>query len=116
MAAPQEVASVWRHHFANDFDHCIRKFPVENLANSLQEVQTQVQNCDTGDVTVVTRACDKTQQDEEAACDPDAQVEPCFLDWVDELSKVAGTMRSGKAIGVDSIPPEACRVADNAYW
>ena len=30
------------------------------------------------------------------------QVEPCFLDWVDELSQVASTMRAGKAIGVDA--------------
>ena len=56
----------------------------------------------------------KTQQDE-AACDPVAQVEPCFVDWVDELSQVAGTMRSGKALGVDSIRLEACRVAGKAY-
>ena len=33
----------------------------------------------------------------------------------DELSQVASTMRTGKAIGVDSIPPEACRVAGRAY-
>ena len=37
------------------------------------------------------------------------------MDWVDELSQVAGTTRSGKAIGVDSIPPEACRVAGKGY-
>ena len=35
---------------------------------------------------------------------------------MDELSQVAGTIRSGKAIGVDSIPPEVCRVARNDYW
>ena len=33
----------------------------------------------------------------------------------DELSQVASTTRTGKAIGVDSIPPEACRVAGRAY-
>ena len=43
-------------------------------------------------------------------------LQPCFWDWVDELSQVAGTIRSGNAIGVDSIPPEVCRVARNAYW
>ena len=113
---PQEEASVWRHHFAKDFDHRIKTVPFENLANSLQEIRTQVQTCDTSEGTLVTPACnsmqeirtdtrkDKTQQDE-AACDPVAQVEPCCLDWVDELSQVAGTMRSDKEIGVVSIPP-----------
>ena len=38
------------------------------------------------------------------------------MDWVDELSQVASTMRAGKSIGVDSIPPEACRVAGKVYW
>ena len=33
----QEVASVWRHQFAKDFDHRIRTVPFENLVNSLQE-------------------------------------------------------------------------------
>ena len=95
VTTPQEVASVWRHHFAKDFDHRIKTVPFENLANSLQEIQTQVQNCDTGESTLVTPACDRTQQDE-AACDPIAQVEQCFLDWVDELSQVAGTTRSAR--------------------
>ena len=63
----------------------------------------------------MTPASEKTQQDE-AACDPVAQVEPCFLDWVDELSQVTGTICSGKAIGVDSIPPEASRTAGKPYW
>ena len=118
---------MWRHHFAKDFDHRIKTVPFENLANFLQEIRTQDQTCDTGEGTLVTLACssmqeirtdtreDKTQHDE-AACDPVAQVEPCFLDWVDELTQVAGTIRSGKAIGVDSIPLEPCRVAGKAYW
>ena len=63
------------------------RFPLR-IWNSLQEIRTQVQNCDAGEGTLVTPAVEKTQQDE-AACDPVAQVEP-------------------KAIGVDSIPPEAC--------
>ena len=114
-ATPQVVASVCQHHFTKDFDHRVKTIPFENLADSLQEIRSQVRNCDTGEGTLVTPACDKTRQDE-AACDPVAQVEPCFLDWVDGLSQVAGTMRCGKAIGVDSIPPEACRVAGKAYW
>ena len=65
---PQE-ASVWRHHFAKDFDRCFRTVPFENLSNSLQDIGTQVQNCDTGEGTPATPACDKTQQ-HEAACDP----------------------------------------------
>ena len=91
---PQEVASVWRHHIAKDFDHLIRSVPFENLAKSLQEIRTQVQTCDTSEDTLVAPACnsvqeirtdtreDKTQQDE-GACDPVAQVEPRLLDWVD---------------------------------
>ena len=40
---------------------------------------------------------------------------PQCVDWVDELSQVASTMRTGKAIGVDSFPPEACRLDGRAY-
>ena len=47
-------------------------------------------------------------------CGVGVQTEPQRADWVDELSQVASTMRTGKAIGVDSIPPEACRVAGRA--
>ena len=103
-------------------DHSIKTVPCDNLANSLQEIRTQVQTIDTGEGTLVKPACnsmqeirtdtreDKTQQ-HEAACDP------VFAGGaVDELSQVAGTRRSGKAIGVDSIPPEAGRVAGKAYW
>ena len=68
---PQEMASVWRHQFTKDFDHRLR------------EIRTQVRKCDTSEGTLVTPACEKTQKDE-AACDPVAQVEPCFSDWVDE--------------------------------
>ena len=53
---------------------------------------------------------------EEGTCVTAVQMEPQCVDWVDELSQVAITMRAGKAIGVDSIPPEACRVAGKAYW
>ena len=51
----------------------------------------------------------------ENTCLSGVQTEPLCVDWVDELSQVATTMRTGKAIGVDSIPPEACRVAGRAY-
>ena len=53
---------------------------------------------------------------DENTCVSGVQTEPQCVDWVDELSQVAGTMRTGKTIGVDSIPPEACRVAGRAYW
>ena len=99
----REVASEWRHHFAKDSDHRIKMVTFENLANSTHGLRTDTRE-------------DKTQQ-HEAACDPVAQVEPCFLDiWVDEPSQVAGTIRSDKAIGVDPVPLEACRVAGKAYW
>ena len=98
---PQKVADVWRHHFAKDFDHRIRQVPFERLENVLFTICSQVQSCgmrdDTTDVTGV-------------------QMQPQCVDWVDELSQVANTMRDGKAIGIDSIPPEACRVAGKAYW
>ena len=73
----------------------------ENLANSTHAIRTDTRE-------------DKTQQ-HESACDPVAQVVPCFLDWVDELSQVAGTILSDKAIGVDPVLLEACRVAGKAY-
>ena len=86
------------------FDHRIRTVPFENSAYPLHEIWTQFQNCDTSEGTLVTPACDKTRRDD----DPVAQVEPCFLDWVDEFSQVGGTIRSGKAIGVT--PSGRCRV------
>ena len=52
---------------------------------------------------------------DESTCVSGPQTEPQCVDWVDELSQVAGTMRTGKAIGVNSIPPEACRLAGRAY-
>ena len=67
--------------------------PLRNWQTPCRKSRTQVQTCDTSEGTLVTQACnsmreirtdireDKTQQDE-AACDPVAQVEPCFLDWV----------------------------------
>ena len=52
---------------------------------------------------------------DESTCVSGAQTEPQVVDWVDELSHVASTMRTDKASGVESIPPEACRVAGRAY-
>ena len=92
---------MWRHHFAKDFDHRIRQVPFEMLEKVLCTICSQVQFCGVG---------------EESTCVTAVQMEPQCVDWVDELSQVAITMRAGKAIGVDSIPPEACRVAGKAYW
>ena len=97
---PQMVADVWRFHFAKDFDHRIRQVSFQMLENVLCKFCSQVLVRGVGD---------------ESTCVSGVQTEPQCVDWVDELSQVAGTMRTGKAIGVDSIPPEACRVAGRAY-
>ena len=119
---PQKIASVWRHHFAEDFDHRIRMVPLESLARPLQEIQTRIQSCDKVEDTQETPAflipCNgKTQ----FSCKRSFVTLWCrwkrvFLDWVNELSKVAGTMRAGKAIGVDSIPPGASRLSGEDCW
>ena len=98
---PQKVADVWRHHFAKDFDHRIRQVPFEMLEKVLCTICSQVQIGGVGG---------------ESTCVNAVQMEPQCVGWVGELSQVAGTMRADKAIGVDSIPPEACRVAGRAYW
>ena len=92
---------MWRHHFAKDFDYRIRQVPFEILEKVLCAICSQVQFGGVGG---------------ESTCVNAVQMEPQCVDWVDELSQVAITMRAGKAIGVDSIPPEACRVAGRAYW
>ena len=97
---PQMVADVWRLHFARDFGHRIRQVPFHLLENVLSRICSQVFDRGAGD---------------ESTCVSGAQTEPQCVDWVDELAQVAGTMRTGKAIGVDSIPPEACRLAGRAY-
>ena len=97
---PQMVADVWRLHFAKDFDHRIRQVPFQTLEYVLCKICSQVFIRGVGD---------------ENTCVSGVQTEPQCVDWVDELSQVASTMRTGKAIGVDSIPPEACRVAGRAY-
>ena len=86
---PQKVADVWRNHFANHFDHRIRQVPFEMLEKVLCTICSQVQICGVGG---------------ESTCVTAVQMEPQCVDWVDELSQVAVTMRAGKAIGVDSIP------------
>ena len=94
------VADVWRLHFAKDFDHRIRQVPFHLLENVLSRICSQVLDHGVGD---------------ENTCVSGVQTEPQCVDRVDELSQVASTMRTGKAIGVDSIPPEACRLAGRAY-
>ena len=90
------VADVWRLHFAKDFNHRIRQVPFQMLEN------------------VLCKICSRGVGDK-STCVSGVQTEPQCVYWVDELSQVASTMRTGKAIGVDSIPPEACRVAGRAY-
>ena len=111
---------MWRHLLAKDVDYHITLVSFESLARSLQEIQTRVQCCDNVDTHETpafnSMQVENTVQQQEIVCDTVVQVEPCFLDWVNELSQVIGTMRAGKAIGVDSIPPEACRLAGKDHW
>ena len=94
------IADVWRLHFAKDFDHRIKQVSIQMLESVLCKFCSQVFIRGVGD---------------ENTCVSDVQTEPQCVDWVCELSQVASTMRTGKAIGVDSIPLEACRVAGIAY-
>ena len=90
---PQGVEFVWPHHIVKELDHRIRMVPFDSLARSLQEIQTRVQCCDNVVDTHETPALNSMQventvQQQEIVCDTVVPVNPCFLDWVNELSQV----------------------------